>query len=67
MPPVLAQTESAPVPSASATEERGAGAGQRQRVDPRQVDPRRVADRVYDLMTRELRLARERGEMGYRE
>lgn len=52
-------------PAASAIEEKGAAAGRKPRVDPRRVDPKLVADRVYDLMMKELLLSRERGEMRY--
>lgn len=31
--------------------------------DARRVDPREVADRVYDLMKREMEMGRDRGEL----
>jgi hypothetical protein len=52
-------------PSASATKERGAAAGRKTALDPRRVDPKLVADRVYDLMMKELVLAAQRGEVRY--
>lgn len=52
-------------PSATAVKERGAAAGAKTTLDSRRVDPKLVADRVYDLMMKEIALARERGEMRY--
>lgn len=66
MPSARPRTEGAgQEPAASAIEEKGAAAGRKPRIDPRRVDPKLVADRVYDLMMKELHLARERGEVKY--
>ena len=48
-------------PAETATEERGAAAGNDASPSLRQVDTKEVADRVYELMQREIMLARERG------
>ena len=50
-------------PSAGGSKERGAAAGHKTKLDPRRVDPKLVADRVYDLMMKELTLAAQRGEV----
>lgn len=59
--PIAAQTsESGPVPNKTATEGKGAASG-RGPISARNVDPHKVADRVYDLMKQEIVLGRMRG------
>jgi hypothetical protein len=52
-------------PSATGAKEKGAAAGHKTALDPRRADPKLVADRVYDLMMKELTLAAHRGEVRY--
>ena len=55
------RVETSPEPTKMATEERGLGSGeQKPKAAPRKADPRAVADRVYELMMQEMRLARQR-------
>lgn len=49
------------IPAKTATEDRNAST-QRERINPREADPKQVADRVYELMKEEVRLGRLRGE-----
>lgn len=49
-----------PVGSATATEDKGPATG-REPVSAAGADPRRVAEKVYDLMKEEIRLGRLRG------
>jgi hypothetical protein len=48
-------------PSQTATEDRNA-ATNRESISPRSADPKQIADRVYELMVREVKLGRARGE-----
>jgi hypothetical protein len=50
-----------PSPSETATDQRGP-AGQQEPTPPAKVPASRVAERVYELMVRDARFARERGE-----
>ncbi|NLH99230.1 MAG: hypothetical protein GX446_07030 [Chthonomonadales bacterium] len=52
-----------PEPAATAITEKGAAAGAKTKLDARRVDPKLVADRVYDLMMKELLVAAQRGEV----
>lgn len=59
----VAQTpaETSPDPSEMATEDTGSAAGAKSKPAPSRADPRQVADRVYELMSEEMRLGRLRG------
>lgn len=49
------------LPSQSATEGKGSGAGEASQVSAAGVDPGKVADRVYQLMLEEIRSEQSRG------
>ena len=58
-------SQSGPLPSETATEGRTPEPGTGEtgaETDPRSIDPKLVAKRVYDLMEKEIRLARIRGQ-----
>lgn len=57
----LTTNDSTPEPSQMATEERGAAAAGKPQLTMESIDPKQVADRVYELMQREVQLARARG------
>ena len=61
MPVAGTAAESLPLPSESASEERGPAAG-KAAVSASQTDPGQVADRVYELIKQEVRLGLQRGE-----
>jgi hypothetical protein len=62
-PPARQAGQAGPSASESATEGKGSAAG-KEPVSAAGVDPSRVAERVYELMKAEVRLARMRGEGG---
>lgn len=48
-------------PAQSATEGKGTGIGEKRLVSPQGTDPHKVAEKVYQLILEEARLARRRG------
>ncbi|MBN9502680.1 MAG: hypothetical protein BGO01_02385 [Armatimonadetes bacterium 55-13] len=48
-------------PSQTATEGKGSGIGEKKAISSQGADPRKVADRVYELMLEEVRNYHRRG------
>lgn len=60
MPMAEHTAETGPVPNRTATEGRGPASG-KSPISPSKVDPRKVTDRVYELMKQEIRMGQMRG------